>query len=88
MQDYYLKFKDEVEANSVLFDGETPRFKNIDTIGTIYTPINKVDADGYPVMAAVDGYHVNIRLVEGEAGTDLEAFRVTPEPSTPVRVWA
>lgn len=87
MIDYYLKFKDEAKANSVLLDGETPRFKNIDTIGTIYTPTNEVDADGYPIMAAVDGWHVNVRVVDEDA-TDLEPFRVDPEPVTPVRVWA
>ena len=87
MIDYYLKFKDEAEANSVLLNGETPRFKNIDTIGTIYTPTDKVDADCYSVMAAVDGLHVNVRVIDEDA-TDLEPFRVDPEPSTPVRIWA
>ena len=87
MIDYYLKFKDEAEANSVLLDGEIPRFKNIDIIGTIYTPTDKVDADGYSVMAAVDGWHVNVRVIDEDA-TDLEPFRVDPEPSTPARVWA
>ena len=81
--DYYLKFADEAEAQSVLYTDDTPDYQNIDTIGTIYKPTGEVDAEGNPVMAPVPGWHVNIRC--GEA-PELDVFMV--EPKFPVRVWA
>lgn len=74
MSDYQLKFVDEAQAMSVLFDGETQRYQNTDVIGTIYR------ADG----TASDGWHVNVRT-DIEA-PELDAYAVFP--LTPVRVWA
>lgn len=87
MIDFYLKFASEEEANSVLFDGETPRFANIDVIGTIYTPTDKMDVDGYPMMKPIDGWHVNVRVIN-ENTNNLEPFRINPDPVTPIRIWA
>ena len=99
MTDFYLKFTDEAEATSVLYTQEPtawdeegnvtatePRqaYANISTIGIIYKPTGETDAEGNPVMAALDGWHVNVRVV-GEDATALEAFAVTP--TLPVRVW-
>jgi hypothetical protein len=39
----------------------------------------------YPEMAPIEGWHVNIRLVDGEDADALEPFVV--QPNTPVRVW-
>ena len=100
MIDLYLKFTDEAEAASVLYtlhpevvddDGitvteayTTPNYQNISTIGIIYKPTGETDAEGNPVMAALDGWHVNVRVV-GEDPTPLEQYAVVP--TLPVRVW-
>lgn len=88
MTDYTLKFTTEAAANKVLFDGEQSRFPEhvIDIIGTIYKPtgvvvtLNEIDS---PIMAAVPGWHVNMR---GPEDATLDKYSVTV--STPQRVWA
>jgi hypothetical protein len=76
-----------------------PNYRNIDTIGIIYKPTGEMlqgeesqsdgDAAGgdgeYPEMAPIEGWHVNVRLVDGEDADALEPFVV--QPKTPVRVW-
>jgi hypothetical protein len=67
---------------------EVQNFANTDTIGVIYKPTGETteqDGKAVPVMEAIAGWHVNVRLVEGEDGSTLEPFVVTP--STPLRVW-
>jgi hypothetical protein len=96
--DLYLKFDSEEQANSVLMQRivtsieddvvtgfyEVPRYANIDTIGTIYEPQEIVDPENPPEPVALEGWHVNVRLV-GEDPTPLEPFMV--EPEHPRRVW-
>jgi hypothetical protein len=68
---------------------EVANFANIDTIGIIYKPTGETtEQDGMdvPVMAALPGWHVNVRLAEGEDAQALEVFEV--HPATPLRVWA
>ena len=99
MTDLYLKFTDEAAATAVLYTQEPtewdeegnvtatePRqaYANISTIGIIYKPTGETDAEGNPVMVALDGWHVNVRVV-GEDPTPLEQYAVTP--ALPVRVW-
>jgi hypothetical protein len=89
MIDLYLKFKDAMEASSVLFTGDENNFKNIDIIGTIYKPTGQVivtDFGDQPMMAEVPGYHVNVRLNDDEDGTALEPYSIVV--NNPVRVWA
>jgi hypothetical protein len=65
-----------------------PNYRNIDTIGVIYKPTGETlqGEDGeYPEMAPIEGWHVNVRLADGEDAEALEPFVV--QPSTPVRVW-
>jgi len=97
--DLNLKFKDEAEANAMLFveqsyteDGEIKTYKvhkyaAIDIIGPIYKATGKVfkneDGDA-PEMAPVEGWHVNVRHTEEMP--ELKAWAVTPK--TPSRVWA
>lgn len=85
MIDLYLKFTDEAAATAVLYTEDCPNFANIDTIGTIYKPTGEVDAEGSPMMILLDGWHINVRVVNEDA-TSLEAYIVTP--TAPVRVWA
>ena len=81
----------DTEGNVITPAGEpivTPNFANIDVIGTIYRPTGKVETvDGMevPVMAALEGYHVNVRAVDGEDTSALTSFAVVP--SVPMRVW-
>ena len=99
MTDLYLRFDNEAAATAVLYTQEPtawdeegnvtatePRanYANISTIGIIYKPTGETDAEGNPVMAALDGWHVNVRVV-GEDPTPLEQYAVTP--ALPVRVW-
>jgi hypothetical protein len=67
---------------------EVANYRNIDTIGIIYKPTGEMlqGEDGeYPEMAPIEGWHVNVRLVDGEDADALEPFVV--QPKTPVRVW-
>jgi hypothetical protein len=100
--DYYLAFPDQATADAVLYtvhdavtdeDGNvtieayvTPNYANIDTLGVIYKPTGETDAEGTPVTAPIAGWHVNVRLVDGEDSSAFTSFEVTP--STPIRVWA
>ena len=61
--------------------------------GIVYAATGEtdMDADGgeYPVMAAVEGFHVNLRLEDGAALPEsLSAFEVAPEPATPSERFA
>jgi hypothetical protein len=100
--DYYLAFPDQAAADAVLYtthdavtDEEgnvtieayvTPNYANIDTLGVIYKPTGETDTEGTPVTAPIAGWHVNVRLVDGEDSSAFTSFEVTP--STPIRVWA
>lgn len=63
---------------------EVANFANIDTIGVMYETA-PVDAPEDYVPVAIPGWHVNVRLVEGEDGATLAPFAVNP--ATPMRVW-
>ncbi len=81
--DYYLSFPDEAAAVKVLYGAEDmPNFANIDTIGIIYKRTGGTDDE--PVMTAIPGWHVNVRVVD-EDDKALQPFAVTP--ATPMRVW-
>ena len=92
--DYHLKFDSEAAAKAVLYrvegeeGNEVPKYLAIDLIGTVYKPTGEVvvDDDGIeaPVMAPVQGYHANVRVVD--AAPELEAYQVFPQ--NPVRGWA
>jgi hypothetical protein len=81
--DYYLSFPDQAAAIKVLYGAEdTPNFANIDTISIIYERTGGTDEE--PVMTALPGWHVNVRVVD-EDGAALEPFQIYPV--TPMRVW-
>lgn len=86
--DYCLKFDSEADAKAVLFDEDMPKFRNIDVIGAIWKPTGvmlSTEEGEVPQMAPLEGWHVNVRLVD-EDGAALDPYRVYPV--TPVRVWA
>jgi hypothetical protein len=99
--DLYLRFDSETQASSVLYtevptawdeEGEPtewepkPNYANIDTIGTIYEG-GEWDAEGNVITepVALQGWHVNVRVVAGEDGEPLQQFSVIPQ--SPRRVW-
>ena len=96
-QDYVTNVDDEGVETQVA-DGDPYMVTHthdyaIDVVGTIHEPtgVTLTDSEGmdYPEMAAVDGWHVNIRLV-GDAMRDVVealdgAYGVTP--NSPSRVW-
>ena len=100
-EDFYLKFSNDDEAKSVLYtvipavldeDGEVvseetvkPNFMNIDTLGVLYEPSGSLDEDGYPILQPMQGWHVNVLVIDGEDATGLQQYAVVP--SVPRRVW-
>ena len=96
MIDLYLVFSSELVAKEVLYNLEEGDediliscYRNVDIVGTIYKPTGKTrveDGVPIPVMAAIPGWHVNVRLMQDEDGESLEQYRVYP--NTPSRVWA
>jgi hypothetical protein len=66
---------------------EVANYQFVDVIGTIYKPTGKMlksDEGDVPEMAPLDGYHVNVRLLND--APELEPYRVFPKNS--VRGWA
>jgi hypothetical protein len=87
MTDLYLSFPDEAAANKVLYGAEDmPNFANIDTLGILYERQEIIDPDNPPEPIPIPGWHINIRLVEGEDSEPLLAYEV--HPTVPRRVWA
>ena len=99
--DLYLKFTDEAEADSILYtvtpsieteEGAvtadaviTPNYQNIDTLGILYVEQPIPDPENPPEPIPEDGWHVNVRLVDGEDAAPLEPFCV--HPTVPRRIW-
>jgi hypothetical protein len=98
--DKYLKFTDEAESIAVLYtevptewneEGEPiawytkPNYANIDTLGILYVEQPIPDPENPPEPIPEDGWHVNVRLVDGEDAEALEPFCV--HPTVPRRVW-
>jgi len=98
-QEYTTVVDEETGETSQVPQGEpylvtTTHDYAIDAIGTIYKPTGNTltDSEGreYPEMAAVDGWHINIRLGGEARRSDVEVlaeYFVDPEPVTPERVW-
>jgi hypothetical protein len=98
-KDLYLKFADQAESITILYtqvptewdeEGEPiawyeqPNYANIDTIGTIYEPQPDPLPEPPPEPVALEGWHVNVRVIDEDA-TKLEPFAVTP--THPRRIW-
>jgi len=66
----------------------------IDIVGVIYEPtgVTLTDDEGneYPATAPLDGYHVNIRLLNDTMRGAVEAIDAAygVAPNSPSRVWA
>jgi hypothetical protein len=102
MTDFYLAFPDQAAAKAVLYriegaveatedteavEGyEVANYANIDTLGVLYERQDVIDPENPPEPIPLPGWHINIRLVEGEDAEPLQAFEV--HPTVPRRVWA
>ena len=98
-QDTETTVDDETGEETVINVGDPYLVSNtadyaIDVVGIIHKPTDTMltDADGneYPEMAALDGWHINLRLNGDNRRVDVEAlsaYFVDPEPTTPSRVW-
>jgi hypothetical protein len=95
MQDIYLSFTDEAEANSILYiivpteykSSLYPNYKNIDILGIVYEPAPDVITKDYvPIPYPSPNWGVNIRLLDGEDIEPLKPYII--QPKNPVRVWA
>ncbi len=99
--DFYLKLASEADMETVLSDfyNEDDEFISstsnyaIDVVGTLHeaTGNTLTDSEGmeYPEMQAMDGWHINIRLIGDEVREAVEALNETygVTPSTPQRIW-
>ena len=99
--DFYLKLVSEASMSSVLsvfYDDEGEFVSNtadyaIDVVGVLHEPtgVTITDDEGmeYPEMAALDGWHVNIRLSSDTMRDAVEALDVSHgvTPDAPLRVW-
>tara|TARA_R110001592_G_scaffold43414_2_gene140710 strand:+ start:961 stop:1371 length:411 start_codon:yes stop_codon:yes gene_type:complete len=82
----------QIEGDPYLVSGSADYA--IDVVGVIQkaTGVTLTDDEGfeYPEMAALDGWHVNLRLSGDNRRADAEAlvaYTVDPAPVTPARVW-
>lgn len=93
-----IKTTDEEGNVTEELDGESYLVMNthdyaIDVVGTLYEPTGQtttVEGMETPVMAPINGYHVNVRLVGNEAREAVEAINATygVKPNSPSRVFA
>jgi hypothetical protein len=102
--DIYLKAKSEValyealEAVGVVTKGEdgysvTDGHKYaLDVVGKVYKPTGEIiEQDGVesPIMAAVPGYHANLRVMDASNfDAELLAEVTINPPNNPARGWA
>ena len=82
----------QIEGDPYLVSGSADYA--IDVVGVLQkaTGVMLTDDEGfeYPEMAALDGWHVNLRLSGDNRRADAEAlvaYTVDPSPVTPARVW-
>ena len=100
INDFYIKLTNEAAMLTVLsaFYNEEGEFVSntadyaIDVVGVLHEPTgNTLTDDGmeYPEMAALDGWHVNIRLSSETMRDAVEALDVSHgvTPDTPKRMW-
>jgi hypothetical protein len=66
--------------------GYLPKYQNIDVLGILYEG-GEWDEDGEVISepVALEGWHVNVRVVDGEDPGRLEEYEVTPQ--NPRRIW-
>ena len=100
--DYFLKFADQAEADSVLFDEQTnvqgdvvetvkvPKYAAVDVIGVIYKPTGNVlpapDGSGDAVDEMAPLEGWHVNVRHTDEAPELAPYQVYPQ--NPVRGWA
>jgi len=100
--DYYLKFTDEAQANSVLYikvptafneEGqvnewmEKSNFDNIDILGIIYNPTGATETVGdIEVPVTIALDGFHVNVRNYSQAPELDAYAITP--TNPRRIWA
>jgi hypothetical protein len=86
MKDYYLKFADKQEMTDKLTAVNNQAVISthdyaVDIIGVIYRPTGVFVENEYgkhPELQQTDGYHVNIRMINGDLPASLTPYCITP----------
>lgn len=89
MNDYFLRFNSEEEAQLIL--EPFLEYGSVDYIGAISKPTGIIEPRLTEMgllfdneQITVPGYHVNFRSIRGEI-PEFDAYKVTP--NTPARTW-
>lgn len=96
--DFYIKLDSEADlpvALAAFYENEVLLQYTADyamhIVGDIWKPTGKVlkakDGTEYPETVKVDGYHINIRLINDNKRAEVEALPQS-YPETPSCVWA
>jgi len=85
MKDYYLIFASKSEADSVLYR----KGNFMDATQELAHPGEERPAPTTPAFvpnyANIDGWHVNVRVMDGEDESAILPYAVIP--AQPIRVW-
>jgi hypothetical protein len=92
MTDYLYKFPDEVTAQTALPDYYSSEIGwktsgegyALDPVGILTEPTDQLDGEGQPIFAAMEGWHVNLRVLDDRPDPAVE-YAVTPTQQR--RVW-
>lgn len=94
MSDYYLRATDEAAMDAALLaaavtnsEGNLYPGMELSVIGRIDKPTGQVDAEGYPIMQPLPGYHANLRTTVDLLDAQLAELPTIDPPNNPVRVW-
>lgn len=85
------KVENDMIASYASFYGLQTSIDVLFGTGTIYSPTgdtHEMDGLVVPVMAAVPGYHVNVRMIGDFIPPELEPFMIDPTPNNPKCVFA
>jgi hypothetical protein len=90
MQDYLYKFPDEATAQTVLADYYDNGWQTggpsyaLDPVGVLTSETDELDEEGSPIFAALDGWHVNLRVLDDRPDPAPE-YAVAPTNQR--RIW-
>jgi hypothetical protein len=90
MTDYLYKFPSEATAQAALADYYDNGWKTngegyaLDAVGILTAETGAVDEEGNPISALLDGWHVNLRVLDDRPDPAPE-YAVTPDNQR--RVW-
>lgn len=67
---------------------QIPNYRNIDILGTLYNDDGQYDEEGNVITEPTpkEGWHINIRVLEGESIEPLLPYSIHPE--SPTRIWS